>query len=71
MVLEGEALRRLRHDLRAPLLVVAGFADALAGGRPVTEAERREFARRIRGAADELRARLDEALGDGTPGGGD
>ena len=36
--------RRLRHDLRTPLTIVAGFAEVLAGERDISEADRREFA---------------------------
>lgn len=53
-------LARLRHDLRTPLAVVAGFADLLAGERPLSEEERRLFASRIAEAAGDLRRILDE-----------
>ena len=33
LVLDGEARRRLRHDLRTPLTIVAGFAEVLAADR--------------------------------------
>ena len=62
LVLGVEARRRLRHDLRTPLTIVAGFAEVLAGERDISEADRREFATRIQVAADELRALLDEVL---------
>jgi signal transduction histidine kinase len=62
LVLHGEALRRLRHDLRTPLTIVAGFAEVLAGERPVGEAERREYAARIVTAAQEIRELIDQAL---------
>jgi signal transduction histidine kinase len=54
--------RRLRHDLRTPLTIVAGFAEVLAGDREITDAERREYAARIQAAAHEIRTILDEAL---------
>ena len=55
--------RRLRHDLRTPLTIVTGFAEVLAGERPVNEADRRDYAQRIVEAADEIRDRLDELFG--------
>ena len=68
--LDGDARRRLRHDLRTPLTIVAGFAEVLAGDRPLTEADRRipdeqrrEFATRIQAAAGELRELLDDFFG--------
>jgi signal transduction histidine kinase len=54
--------RRLRHDLRTPLTIVTGFAELLASDKPITEANRREYAARIRAAAEELRTMLDEML---------
>jgi signal transduction histidine kinase len=56
-------LRRLRHDVRTPLTVVTGFAEVLAAEKPISDADRREYARRIQDAAAELRALLDRALG--------
>ena len=59
-----DGARRLRHDLRTPLTVVTGFAEILAGDRPVTDDERRDYAQRIaarRGRdarADRRRAKL-------------
>jgi signal transduction histidine kinase len=61
---DDERRRRLRHDLRTPLTIVAGFAEVLASDKPITEANRREYAQRIQAAADELRAMLDEMLED-------
>lgn len=55
--------RRLRHDLRTPLTVVTGFAEVLAADRAVTDDKRRDYARRIQEAADEIRTLLDELLG--------
>ena len=60
--LDDEARRRLRHDLRTPLTIVAGFAEVLAGDRPVSEADRREYAARIVTAAREIRELIDQAL---------
>jgi signal transduction histidine kinase len=54
--------RRLRHDLRAPLTIVSGFAELLASDKPITEANRRDYAARIQAAAAELRTMLDELL---------
>jgi signal transduction histidine kinase len=54
--------RRLRHDLRTPLTIVSGFAEVLAADRQITEAERREYAERIKTAADEIRALIDREL---------
>ena len=54
--------RRLRHDLRAPLTIVTGFAELLASDKPITEENRREYAARIRAAAEELRTMLDDLL---------
>ena len=54
--------RQLRHDLRSPLTIVAGFAEVLAGDKPITDESRREYAERILTAAKELRRMLDELL---------
>ena len=59
---DDEALRRLRHDLRTPLTIVAGFAEVLAADRQITEQDRREFATRIQEAAGEIRKLIDDAL---------
>ena len=64
LVLGVEARRRLRHDLRTPLTIVAGFAEVLAGERDISENDRREFAARIQDAANELRKLLDDVLED-------
>lgn len=60
--LPEEERRRLRHDLRSPLSVVTGFAEVLASDRPISEADRRDYAQRIHDAAEELRISLDELL---------
>ena len=61
---DDESRRRLRHDLRTPLTIVTGFAEVLAGERAVSEADRRDYARRILDAGRELRTMLDELLED-------
>ena len=60
--LPDDERRRLRHDLRAPLTIVTGFAELLASEKPITDVQRREYAVRIRGAAEELRTMLDDLL---------
>jgi signal transduction histidine kinase len=60
--LPDDERRRLRHDLRTPLTIVTGFAELLASDKPITEANRREYAARIRVAAEELRTMLDDML---------
>jgi signal transduction histidine kinase len=59
-----EQRRKLRHDLRTPLTIVGGFAEVLAADRPLSEADRREYAARIVAAAAELRQMLDDLLED-------
>jgi signal transduction histidine kinase len=36
LVLDGETRRKLRHDLRTPLTIVAGFAEVLAADRDIS-----------------------------------
>jgi signal transduction histidine kinase len=62
LVLDAEARRRLRHDLRTPLTIVAGFAEVLAGDRALSDADRRDYATRIVRAAQEIRELIDGAL---------
>jgi signal transduction histidine kinase len=62
LVLDPEARRRLRHDLRTPLTIVAGFAEVLAADRVISDQDRREFAARIQEAAGEIRRLIDGAL---------
>jgi signal transduction histidine kinase len=62
LVMSGEARRRLRHDLRTPLTIVAGFAEVLAADRPISEQDRRDFAKRIQDAATEIRELIDRVL---------
>jgi signal transduction histidine kinase len=59
---QAEARRRLRHDLRTPLTIVAGFAEVLAADRPISDADRRDFATRIVDAAGEIRQLIDREL---------
>jgi signal transduction histidine kinase len=61
-VSEQDELIRLRHDVRTPLTVVIGFAEILAGDRPLTDEQRRDYAERILNAGFEIRELLD-ALG--------
>jgi len=60
--LPEEERRRIRHDLRTPLTIVTGFAEVLAGDRPVSDADRRDYARRILDAGQEIRTMLDDLL---------
>ena len=62
LVLDGETRRKLRHDLRTPLTIVAGFAEVLAAEREISDADRREFATRIQDAAGDIRRLIDQAL---------
>jgi len=62
LVLDAETRRRLRHDLRTPLTIIAGFAEVLAADREITQSDRREFATRIQDAAGEIRRLIDQAL---------
>lgn len=62
LVLDAEARRRLRHDLRTPLTIVAGFAEVLAGERQISDRDRREFAERIQEAAEDIRRLIDDVL---------
>ena len=54
--------RRLRHDIKTPLTIVAGFSEVLAADRPISEEARRDYAARIHAAAEELREMIDELL---------
>jgi signal transduction histidine kinase len=54
--------RQLRHDLRTPLTIVAGFSEVLAADGPISDEARRDYAARIHAAADELREMLDALL---------
>ncbi len=57
-----EDLRRLRHDLRSPLVVIGGFAGLLASDRDIAPEERRDYAERIQRAAKELEQLVAETL---------
>ena len=59
---DAERRRRLRHDLRTPLTIVSGFAEVLAADRPISEADRREYATRIHAAALEIGELVDALL---------
>jgi signal transduction histidine kinase len=62
----GDDARRLAHDLRSPLAIVEGFADALARDDGALSAEQRaDYARRIHAAGVEMREALDRAAGGG------
>jgi signal transduction histidine kinase len=62
LVIDAESRRRLRHDLRTPLTIVAGFAEVLATDRVISDSDRRDFATRIQDAAVEIRTLIDELL---------
>jgi signal transduction histidine kinase len=61
MTTEGDGqLGPLVHALRTPLMIVEGFADALARrGEEMSSEERREYAERIVDAAREMSELLD------------
>ncbi len=63
-----DALARLVHDLRSPLMVVEAFATTLAGdeGR-LTAMQRADYARRIADAAAEIRTAIDQAASARSP----
>jgi signal transduction histidine kinase len=60
---DDETLRKLRHDLRSPLVVITGFAQLLAGDRDISDEERRDYADRILRASQEMEALMTDALG--------
>jgi len=64
-VSDEDERRRIRHDLRAPLTIITGFAELLASDKPITDVQRREYASRIQAAGIELRTMLDNLLDDG------
>ncbi len=57
-------LRQLHHDLRAPLVIVTGFAQLLAAEGDLDPELRRDYARRIAKAGDEVTRLLEQRLGD-------
>ena len=61
--MDDETLRKLRHDLRSPLVVIAGFAQLLSGDRDITADERRDYAQRILRASEEMEQMMVDALG--------
>ena len=60
-VADADGLSKLRHDLRTPLTVVIGFAEILAGPRPLSDEDRRDYAERVLSAAVEIRELIDAA----------
>jgi signal transduction histidine kinase len=58
----SERRHRIRHDLRTPLTIVSGFAEVLAAERPISDADRREYANRIHAAAIEIGELVDALL---------
>ncbi len=61
--MDQDTLRKLRHDLRSPLVVISGFAQLMAGDREISEQERRDYAERILRAAKEMEELMAAALG--------
>jgi signal transduction histidine kinase len=59
-----EDRRRLRHDVRTPLTIVTGFAEVMAADRAISDEDRRDYARRILEAGQEIRAMVDAWLED-------
>ena len=59
---DEEERRRLRHDLRSPLVVISGFAGMLAADRAIEAGQRRDYAERIKRAAEELEQLVGDAL---------
>jgi signal transduction histidine kinase len=59
---DDEERRKLRHDLRSPLVVIGGFAQLLSGDGDMPAETRRDYAQRISKAAQELEAMIDERL---------
>jgi K+-sensing histidine kinase KdpD len=56
---DGDELRRLVHDLRTPLAVVAGFAELLERrAEALTAQQRAEYVARIREGARQIDAIL-------------
>ena len=56
---ERDPVAGLRHDLRTPLAVVAGFAELLGTDLPLGDEDRRDYAERITNAVGDMRALLD------------
>jgi signal transduction histidine kinase len=62
LAVDDETLRKLRHDLRSPLVVITGFAQLMSGDREVSEQERRDYSERILRAAQEMEQLMTAAL---------
>jgi signal transduction histidine kinase len=62
LVLDAAARRRVLHDARTPMTVIAGFAEVLASDRAISEDDRRDYAARIADAAGELRQLIERLL---------
>ena len=59
----GEAgLRKLRHDIASPLMIISGFAQLLNSDRSFADEERRQYAQRIDDAAKQVRDLIDETI---------
>jgi signal transduction histidine kinase len=65
--LSDDERRRLRHDVRTPLTIVTGFAEVMAADRAISDEDRRDYARRILEAGQEIRAMVDAWLDDPPP----
>ena len=61
--LSREDLRKLRHDLRSPLMIISGFARLLGSDKEMTPEQRADFTARIDRAVEEIRRTLDETIG--------
>jgi signal transduction histidine kinase len=58
-----DELHDLAHALRTPIAIIQGFADLLLRDEgTLSEDQRREYAERIRSAAGDLRAELDQRI---------
>ena len=60
--LRARILRIVSHELRTPLNAIIGFADLLASPRPLSEAERIEYAQYISAGGHELLASVNALL---------
>ena len=64
LVLDAEARRRLRHDLRTPLTDRRRLRGGAGRRARLSESDRREFAQRIQDAANEIRKLIDDVFED-------